>query len=218
MTKPIPLRARILARVMRAFFYLLYHQFAWTYDFVANSVSLGLWKKWISSVLPELKGPRILELGHGPGHLQDMLIESGHNPFGLDASPQMSKLADRRLRNNYSQPNLINGYAQNIPFQKEIFHQVVATFPSEYIIDSSTLMEIKRVLIPGGTLIILPAAWITGQSLLERSAAWLFQITGQSQSWDSRIQNPFSEAGFQTEIKRITHRSWSVFLILAKKT
>ena len=77
-----------MLRFLRFFFHQLYHGFAWTYDFVAASVSIGRWRGWVLTALPYLEGPRVLELGHGPGHLQLALFESGLAPLGLDASRQ----------------------------------------------------------------------------------------------------------------------------------
>lgn len=211
------LRNMILARVMRAFFSLLYHQLAWTYDIVAALVSLGMWKAWVASVLPDLNGPTVLELGHGPGYLQAMLAKRGIQVFGVDESPQMGKLAARRLRRQTSQQLLLRGYAQMLPFKSASFQQVVSTFPSEYILDPQTLSETYRVLIPGGTFVVLPVAWITGHNWMERSAAWLFRVTGQSEDWDASMLIPYSDTGFQTDLRRIIQKRWTLLVIVAKK-
>src|SRR5689334_21291852 len=63
--------------LLHIFFYLLYHPFAAAYDLVASTVSLGRWKDWILSVIPFLEGNQILEIGHGPGHLQRVLLSWG---------------------------------------------------------------------------------------------------------------------------------------------
>ena len=68
---------RLLGWFLRFFFHLLYHQFAWTYDWVAAGVSLGRWNEWVRSILPYMQEGRILELGHGPGHLQAELLKTG---------------------------------------------------------------------------------------------------------------------------------------------
>jgi ubiquinone/menaquinone biosynthesis C-methylase UbiE len=136
---PIPL-ARLRSAFMRAFFSLLYNQMAWTYDLVAAVVSVGMWTGWVNSVLPYLDGPHILELGHGPGHLQATLQKqaAGHPAnlriTGLDKSKQMGRLAHKRLVRQGLNPGLAQGDAQRLPFRDESFNQVVATFPSEYII------------------------------------------------------------------------------------
>ena len=91
----LPAGYRYLAASLNTFFHLLYHQFAWTYDWVAAIVSLGRWKDWISATLPYLDGPLVLEIGHGPGHLQVALQAKGIQAVGLDASAQMGRQADR---------------------------------------------------------------------------------------------------------------------------
>lgn len=200
-TRKLPAHIRLLASFLRTFFKLLYHQFAWTYDWVAALVSLGKWEGWIRSVLPYIEGPKVLEIGHGPGHLLLALIENGITAVGLDESIQMSRQASRRLLQKDFSPLLINGMAQHLPFPDSNFHQVVTTFPSEYIYYSQTLTEIHRVLTPGGELLVLPVAWITGRKWHDRIAAALFRVTRQSPeaftpSVVDELSTPFQNAGF----------------------
>ena len=212
---------RLFFALLRIFFYLLYHQFAWTYDWVADLVSLGRWKDWLLTTLPYFDGSRVLELGHGPGHLQTAVREKGICSIGIDESRQMGKLAVSRLKNSNFVPLIVRGYAQSLPFADMSFHQVLATFPTEYIAAPETLFEILRVLIPGGKLIILPVAWITGSFWPDRLAAWLFRVTGQAPEWDERLEkrflDPFITAGFQVEVKHHEIKSSQVLIILAEK-
>ena len=89
---------RAISKFLSLFFDLLYHQFAWSYDLVSNIVSIGMWEEWIKSVLPDLVGPQILELGHGPGHIQKSLLQEGKQIVGLDLSPQMGRISEKRMR------------------------------------------------------------------------------------------------------------------------
>jgi ubiquinone/menaquinone biosynthesis C-methylase UbiE len=216
MTKP-SFHHRLYARVMRVFFSLLYHTFAWTYDFVAAVVSLGNWKKWIMCILPEIKGPQVLELGHGPGHLQVQFANQGIRHFGIDASPQMGLIAYKLLRKNIGEPPIARAYAQSLPFPGGTFHHVVATFPSEYILNPYTIKEAFRVLVPGGKFVILPTARITGNRWIEQAAAWLFKVTGQSPDWDDVYLKPYLQAGFDPKIKKVKTQSWSILLVIAEK-
>jgi ubiquinone/menaquinone biosynthesis C-methylase UbiE len=205
---------------LRLFFYLLYHQMAWTYDWVAGVVSLGSWQKWVLSVIPYLQGACILELGYGPGHLQMALREKFNTPgtiFGLDASPQMSRIAGHRLKRFGFSPNLVNGTAQNLPYPAGIFQSVAATFPTQYIFDRSSLAEIYRVLAPGGRLVVLTTALITGRSLLEKSAASLFKITGQSTPMERHLLEPARQAGFHVKVQPIRLKSSILMLLIAEK-
>jgi len=209
----------MLARLLRIFFRLLYHSFAWSYDTVAWTVSLGRWNTWIKSVIPFIEGSRVLEVGHGPGHLQVDLANGGILAIGLDESRQMGQQAYNRLK-RILQPKITRGRTENLPFSASSFDTVVSTFPSEYIIAPATLREILRVLAPGGRLVILLAAWFTGKSWLERAAALLFKVTGQVPSLDSKFQNllqPFLTAGYSARLElKDTHFS-RLLLVIAEK-
>jgi ubiquinone/menaquinone biosynthesis C-methylase UbiE len=170
---------QLIRKLLVLFFHLLYHQFACMYDLVAATVSLGRWQGWVFTARPYLRG-QVLEIGFGPGHLQAVLHGEGLVAFGLDESRQMGRQARRRLHRLKYPVRLVNGYAQYLPFPGNCFDSVAATFPSEYIFEPQVLAEIVRVLKPGGRLVVIPTAWITGQSRLERLAAGLFRITGQA--------------------------------------
>src|SRR6266516_4930630 len=101
--------------ILRLFFRLLYHQFAFTYDLVAATVSFNRWKSWVMSVIQFIEGKRILEIGHGPGHLQRLLLSRNLFAIGIDESAQMGRLAKRNLMHQasslsaVSQNNSLNG-------------------------------------------------------------------------------------------------------------
>ena len=212
---------RLIVYLLRIFFFLLYHQFAWIYDFVAAIVSLGRWKKWVKSSIPYLEG-KVLEIGYGPGHLQVSLNEKGFSVFGLDESRQMAHQAKRRLTRNGYRVNLTRGQSQFLPIQSHFFDTMVATFPSEYIYDRHTLLEAQRVLVPGGRLVIVPMAWITGTRLLERLAAWLFRITGEApgkpKPISAAIRDQFARGGFQVRSEIVTMEGSQVLIIIATST
>ena len=201
-------------RFMRVFFNLLYHPFAFTYDLVATTVSIGQWKNWVYSILPFIEGNRILELGHGPGHLQRTLLNLGLVAVAIDESAPMGILARRRLGSSH---RLIRALAQKIPFTPESFDSVVSTFPTEYIFDTRTLSEANRVLRSGGRLIILLAAWPKNPVL-----AWLFNVTGQSpsmayESIKSKIIKTLTDANFKTEVRIVEVKSGSLLVVIGEK-
>ena len=213
---------------LRFFFRLLYHQFAFTYDLVAAAVSFNRWKDWVMSVVPFIEGNRILEIGHGPGHLQRILFSRNLFTVGIDESAQMGRLTRRNLSRSvssahashqsaYTQINLTRGVAQQLPFRNDAFDTVVATFPTEYITDPNTLAEVKRCLSDRGRLITLPAA-IPRNPFLD----WLFRVTHQSPSEavdivETRFRQPFVRAGFQTEIQILDVKSGTLLIVIATK-
>ena len=210
-----------LSALLRVFFRLLYHQFAWTYDIVSGAVSLGMWNNWIRSIIDDLPGPRILELGHGPGHLQQALLENNPQVFGADQSPQMGKIASGRLKRKNLDPKLTNASSQGMPFPSNTFDQVAATFPTEYIIDPGTIQEIHRVLKPGGKAVIIPMAWITGKGMLYKAAAWLFRFTGQSGELEDSIYGKgfadYDAHGFSVELEERKQTNSIVLVFQATK-
>ncbi len=212
---------KIILRIYYWLTRLLYHQFAWAYDWVAALVSAGMWRAWVMTTLPYLRGASVLELGYGPGHLQAALLSRGIHAFGADLSPQMSRLAATRLRNKGISPPLVNARAQQLPFPRAAFDQVVSTFPAPYIYDPRTLQEIHRVLSPHGTLVILPGTTITSpQNIWEKLGSWFFDIIGlnpqQSDDYRVRLATPLQQAGFDVEIQTQPFKSSTVWIVLAR--
>lgn len=210
---------RLILFALRTLSKWLYHQLAWTYDGVSSIVSVGNWQKWIQSVVPYLEGPRVLEIGFGPGHLQVTLHQKGLTVFGLDESRQMVRMAQKRLKAGGFHSKLVRGNAQMLPFANESFSHVVSTFPAEFIFKSSTLSEIKRVLTHRGMLTILPLAWITGQKPWERLVAWVLRTSGESPEWNPKALEALKAFGFEPGWEMIDFNNSKVLLIrLVKAT
>ncbi len=205
---------KLIQRFMRFFFHLLYHPFAFTYDLVAAVVSFGNWKDWVFSILPFIEGTRILELGHGPGHLQRLLHDRGLSPVAIDESPQMGGVAKRRLGPSQK---LTRGLAQSLPYQSETFDTILSTFPAEYIFDMQTLSEAHRVLRNRSRLIVLLAAWPKNLFL-----AWLFKVTGQSpseteESIKLKIKERLADTDFRVIVETVEVKSSKLLIVIAAK-
>jgi len=203
-----------MKQFLQLFFRLLYHQLAFTYDLVAASVSFNRWKDWVTSVVPFIEGNRILEIGHGPGHLQRILLGRQLVAVGIDESMQMGYLAKR---NTEGLARLTRGLAQHLPFPNEAFDTIVSTFPADYINDERTLAEVKRCLLTSGRFIVLPVAWPKNPFL-----DWLFRVTGESPSEavelvKSKFKEPLVKAGFETEVRMLDVKSSLLLIVVAKK-
>jgi ubiquinone/menaquinone biosynthesis C-methylase UbiE len=203
---------------VRLFFRLLYNEFAWTYDLVAWVVSLGQWKAWGRMAIPHLRGERVLELAHGPGHLLAAMAERGLAPVGLDLSPYMSRLARRRLtkRGSLTVP-LVHAQAQVLPFHDGCFDSVVATFPAEFIMAGDTLREVVRILAPSGRWVIVPGAVLSGRDPISRFIWWLYQITGQGDVMIGKGKALLERAGFSVKVAWEEAKGSRVLVVTADK-
>ena len=190
---------QFLARVLLWFFERLYTQLAWAYDGVAWLASAGRWNRWVLSVRSYVEGPRVLELGHGPGRLLAALASDHHAAFGVDLSPQMTRLARRRLLQARLPLSHARAKAQSLPFPSAWFDTVVSTFPAPYINDPATLREILRVLRPGGKLLVIQGAVPLERRPSERLARFALSLGRSEEQLEHlrlRFQAVFQQAGF----------------------
>ncbi len=197
-------------------FRLLYNEFAWTYDAVAWLVSLGQWRAWGCESLAHLQGRRVLELGHGPGHLLAEMAGRGLTPVGVDESVQMGRLARRMLRKRAVAAPLVRARAQQLPFCDAAFDSVVATFPTEFILERATLQQAERVLGDGGRLVVVANVVFEGGRLAARLLRWVYGVTGQSEALphgSSRLR----EAGFAPVARRVSVGRCEVLLRVGQK-
>jgi ubiquinone/menaquinone biosynthesis C-methylase UbiE len=215
-------------KLIRLGFRLLYNELAWTYDLVSWLVSFGDWRSWQRAALPFIQGPDVLEIGHGPGHMLLALRQAGFRVVGLDLSATMGRQAQKRLSGTVP---LIQGDVTALPIETAVFDTVLATFPTEYVVDPATLLSVGRVLKGNGRFVIIPEAHLTGTGWLTRFIEWLYAITGQRQGpfataddgdWSAhpawqKFNERFTAAGFRLEREQIHLRRSMVTVLIACK-
>lgn len=212
-------------RLVRLGFDLLYHQMAWSYDAVSWLASLGQWRAWQAAALPYVQGSRVLELAHGPGHMLLALARSGYSVTGLDLSPQMGRMARRRLSRAGYRVALVRGRGQTLPFADSSFDTVYSSFPTPFILAEETLRSLWRVLAPGGRVVIVPQAHLRGQGAASRFVNWLYVITGQrpesATGQEMLLASPWGEHvtqhGFRLEVVPVTLPRSEVLVVIAHK-
>jgi ubiquinone/menaquinone biosynthesis C-methylase UbiE len=209
---------KTLPRRLVAFgFRLLYNELAGLYDLVSWVVSLGRWHKWQRSIWPYLPPSGCaLEVGFGPGHLLVDLAAAGYQAKGLDLSPAMLRLAQRRLRRQALSVPLYRGRASALPFAAQSFDIIVVTFPTPFVYDPAWMRQAKRVLRRGGRLIIVEVASFGGRTPLERGLEWLYRITGQ-RSPTPDLSELLNAAGLTACRESVEVDGTEVSLILADK-
>lgn len=108
----------------------------------------------VLSLLPDLKGKRLLEAGCGPGiYLKEMIARGAEMPVGVDVSPRMLSHAKRRVgeKARLYEVDLNRGLSL---FEDESFDIVVSPLVLDYVYDWRMIFsEFNRVLAEGGTLI-----------------------------------------------------------------
>jgi ubiquinone/menaquinone biosynthesis C-methylase UbiE len=209
----------IISHLTAKFLNYLYGPMAGFYDIVSNVVSFGRWKKWIFAIEPFIQGKMVLEVGFGPGHLLKLLSSHNFSVYGIDISHQMSRLAYQRLiGKSRVNPTIIRGTAQTLPVQSGGMDTIIATFPSDYIFNTKTLNEIKRVLKPDGTLLILLAAFPRTDSIPARLLAFLYKATGEIPASRSVLEEQLHEqmlkAGMHASIHWIHEKFSDLMLIV----
>jgi SAM-dependent methyltransferase len=109
-------------------------------------------------------GERVLDIGCGPGYLAAEMAEavgSRGAVHGIDPSPSMLAIAARREHAPGSAPvSLGEGDATALTLADGMFDVVVSTQVYEYVADiAQALAEVRRVLVPGGRVLVLDTDW-----------------------------------------------------------
>ncbi|ESA34872.1 type 11 methyltransferase [Leptolyngbya sp. Heron Island J] len=100
--------------------------------------------------LGSLQGLHILELASGTGYLAKQAVAQGATVTGLDISPKMVKIAQKRVSVGAS---FLVGDASDLPFEAERFDAVVCSFGfPHFAYPQKVLKESARVLKSDGIL------------------------------------------------------------------
>ncbi len=209
---PLPLPARLYLWATRR----LYNEFAWSYDLAAWIVSAGRWDRWRRMALDYVESWPVLEVGFGTGHLLAAMAERGWPAVGIDLSPAMQRQAAATLRRRGLHTPRLRGRAQQLPLAQASFGSVVATFPAEYIVDPASLAEFRRVLRPGGRLIIA-GLFVTCNVDWPALGRLSQQISGaESASLLARMEQRAAEAGLMLRVVWRDDPPWRVPIILSE--
>lgn len=202
--------------LLRLGFRLLYHQLAWSYDMVSWSVSLGHWRNWQRAAMRYARCPLVLDLAFGTGNLLLDCCAAGMTPVGIDLSSQMARIARRKLCSRGLPLRLVRGRAQTLPFADATFDSVISTFPAEFILERATVEEATRVLLPGGRLVIVVNACLTGRDPLSRFVEWLYAVTGQRPSLPS-VEEMTLPRGLAVRWEEVLGDGWAAMVLVGEK-
>ena len=142
-------------------------QIPWLYDAVCaacEALGLARWRRWL---VGSARG-RVLDLGCGTGRNLP-LLPPGTVAIGLDPSWRSLQRARRRAPG----VPLVVGSAEDLPFRAAVFVTVLSGFAFCSVPDARRgLLEVRRVLAPGGRLRMLEHVRAT-QAWKARLQDWL---------------------------------------------
>jgi demethylmenaquinone methyltransferase / 2-methoxy-6-polyprenyl-1,4-benzoquinol methylase len=131
-----------------------------TYDRYASLLSFGqdpLWRRFLVSRIEAGPGDRVLDVATGTGAVaRELIRQKGCSVVGVDQSAEMLSEARRRLNGH---AELVEASAESLPFADGEFDALTLTYLLRYVDDpAATLVELARVLKPGGALASLEFA------------------------------------------------------------
>ncbi len=170
----------LLVPLLRFFYKHFYNRFAFTYDTVSAIVSRGEWREWTRASIPFIRGRRVLEIAFGTGNLELDLVAAGYAPVGIDLSPYMAAITQRKFAARRLVPRLVRARVQQLPFPAGSFDSAIMTFPPGFITDAAAVAEFGRVLAPSGRLIWVDAPYLYPRDLWSRFLNFAYSLTGGS--------------------------------------
>jgi ubiquinone/menaquinone biosynthesis C-methylase UbiE len=168
-------------------------------------------RETVIELLQLTPGENVLDIGSGPGFLASAMAElvgRAGEVCGVDISQELLALAVERYRHQ-SQLNFLHADASKLPFPDACFDVVVVTQVLEYLQDvRPALLQMQRVLRPGGRVLILDTDW---DSLVWHSADPI-RMKKILAAWDKHLADPYlprtlackmQEAGFTVQERKI---------------
>ena len=129
-------------------------------------------------------GERVGDIGAGPGFLAAEMAADGARVIAVDPSASMRELA----RGRSADVEVVDGSSEALPLPDGTLDAAVATQVLEYVPDvPGALAEIRRVLRPGGRVLLLDTDWdsvVWHSSDADRTRAVLA-------AWEEHLADPY---------------------------
>ncbi len=107
----------------------------------------------VLALLGDVAGLRVLDAGCGPGLYAEALLERGAEVVGFDASTAMVELARERVGNRAELR--VARLEEPLPYAADSFDVVLCALAIHYVENTSaTFAEMRRVLRPGGAVVL----------------------------------------------------------------
>jgi ubiquinone/menaquinone biosynthesis C-methylase UbiE len=173
------------------------------------------WSAYLHASLPmtlqvvsDLPATRVLDIACGTGLLLKSLADRADHPelIGIDRVPAM---LDAAKTNIGKQAALLEGEAENLPFDDAGFDLIASTNALHYFPDAiAALQEMRRVISPGGNLVITD--WCRDyfwMRLLNRILPWTKHAHVHTYN-TTELEEKLSESGFHVVSKTRKKIDW----------
>lgn len=161
---------------------------------------------------------RVLEIGAGNG-LNVAFYRPGavEHVEAIEPDSMMLEYAHERAKAAPVRVNLVQAAAEHLPFPDEIFESVVATLVFCSVRDPQRgLNEVKRVLKPGGILLMIEHVRAHGTlaATMQNIATPITRLVAGNCHWNRPTEKTVVEAGFKIEQRRDLMWSMLPFVVL----
>lgn len=145
----------------------MFDRIAKNYDVANRAISMGMdkgWRRETVKVLKPFRGGRYLDIGTGTGDLVFEILDQSGNTLidGIDPSEQMLAVArDKAEKRGVGDTvNFLTADALDLPMESDTYDGIVSGFCFRNIERrQKALEEMRRVLKPGGHLVVLEATY-----------------------------------------------------------
>ncbi len=175
------------------------------YDFIQKYIVRDIRYKSLLIEQADIKpGHHVLDLGCGTGTLAIMVKQAqpGAEVHGLDADPEMLKVAKYKSDEQNTPVNFDIGFTNKLPYPDASFDRVMSSIMIHHLKTPDkvkTAKEVFRVLKPGGQLHIIDFGKPT--SLYGKMLApFLYKFEEANDNIDGKLPEIFGAPGLKTEI------------------
>lgn len=125
------------------------------YQTPLGSLSDRLEKELVFSLIDIKPGELVLDVGCGTGNYTIELVKRGVDAIGIDSSEEMVAYARIKAKNANIETSFHTSDAMNLPFPDSTFDMVISNGLLCFLKEpEKALMEMRRVLKPGGRLVV----------------------------------------------------------------